>query len=308
MQKKTLAAMTAVGLAAAIAVPTIAFGNARNNLGSFNFQQVGNTPFVAQLTGANELAPAGDLDGFGAAAITFDIINPADAATGAEVCWDLTYSNIGTTAAPTPTLAHIHQGAAGINGPIVVPFTPFTDLGATSATDCTAMAPALATQIMTTPQNFYVNVHTSDFPAGAIRGQLSAGPAPAGEAHMLPTPLRAYDSRQQTPTRIAALETRTISLASGKDGQGVSAIAVPPGATAAIVTLTVTDTVGPGGFLKLYSNALTTAPATSSINWFGNNQNLAVTTQVAVDEAGSVKVTGGANATNFIIDVIGYLF
>jgi hypothetical protein len=83
---------------------------------------------------------------------------------------------------------------------------------------------------------------------------------------------------------------------------------VPPGATAAIVTLTVTDTVGPGGFLKLYSANLATAPATSSINWAGTNQNLAVTTQVAVDTSGSVKVTGGANSTNFIIDVIGYLF
>jgi CHRD domain len=304
MQKKTLAAMTAVGLAAAIAIPTIAFGNARSNLGSFKFQQVANTPFVAQLTGTAELAPAGDLDGIGAASVTFDIVNPADAATGAQACWDLTYSNILTP----PILAHIHQGAAGTNGPIVVPFVPFTDLGASSATDCTALAPALATQIMTTPENFYVNVHTTDFSLGAIRGQLSAGPVPAGEAHMLPVPLRAYDSREKTPTRIAALETRTISLANGKDGLGVSAIAVPPGATAAIVTLTVTDTVGPGGFLKLYSANLATAPATSSINWAGTNQNLAVTTQVAVDTFGSVKVTGGANSTNFIIDVIGYLF
>ena len=33
MQKKSWAAVTAVGLAAAIAIPTIAFGNARSNVG-----------------------------------------------------------------------------------------------------------------------------------------------------------------------------------------------------------------------------------------------------------------------------------
>jgi hypothetical protein len=295
MHKKTWAAMTAVGLAAAIAIPTIAFGNARNNFGSFNFQQIAETPLVAQLTGANE-AGGGDPDGSGAAAVTIDVIN----ATTAEVCWDLSYSNI-----TQPTLAHIHLGSTGA---ILVPFTP-TTLGASSASGCDAIDPTLGGQILASPQNFYVNVHTNELPNGAIRGTLSTGTPPAGEAHMLSVPLRAYDSRNQTPpTRIAALETRTISLANGKDGLGVSAMALPPGATAAIVTLTVTDTVGPGGFLKLYSNALATAPATSSINWAGTNQNLAVTTQVAVDTSGSVKVTGGANATNFIIDVVGYLF
>ena len=102
--------------------------------------------------------------------------------------------------------------------------------------------------------------------------------------------------------------TRTISLASGKDSTAAIVVAVPPGATGAIVTLTVTDTVGNGGFLKLYSAALTAPPSASSINWFGAGQNLAVTTQVAVDAAGQVKVTDGANRTNFLIDVIGYLF
>ena len=86
---------------------------------------------------------------------------------------------------------------------------------------------------------------------------------------------------------------------------------MPPGATAAIVTLTVTETAigvgGNGGYLTMY-NASIPQPATSSINWAGADQNNAVSTQVAVDASGSVKVTAGANATHFVIDVIGYLY
>ncbi len=123
---------------------------------------------------------------------------------------------------------------------------------------------------------------------------------------MLPAPLRAYDSRANGGAKIAAGETRTISLANGVDGKGASVVAVPPGATAAIVTLTVTETVA-GGFLAMYS-AATTQPSTSSINWFANNQTFAVSTQVAVDAAGQVKITAGSSSTQFLIDVTGYLF
>ncbi len=309
MENKRLFAFTAVGLAAAIAVPTIAFGNARSNQGSLHSIQAAQTPFTARLIGANEV-PAADPDGVGGAAVTFDIIDAAIPATGAQVCWDLSYSGI----TGTPTAAHIHRGAAGVVGPVVVLAggTSFPGLGATSATGCADMDPTLATEIMTTPANFYVNVHTSDYPSGAIRGQLAAGPAPAGEAHLLPTPLRAYDSRDSAGAKILAGETRTISLASGHTlGSTVQTLAVPPGATAAIVTLTVTETVGGvggnGGFLTMY-NASSPQPATSSINWAGADQNIAVSTQVSVDTAGQVKVTAGANATHFVIDVIGYLF
>ena len=298
MQRKSLFAVTAIGLVAAIAVPTIAFGNARNNVGNQHFFQVAQTPYVMRLVGSNAVPP-GDPDGSGIAAVTIDIINST--ATGAEVCWDLSYSGI-----TKPTLAHLHSGAPGEDGPILVPFVPFAALGATSATGCTAASGVVAQQIVDDPANFYVDLHNGDFSGPALRGQLVIGDPPAGEAHMLPAPLRAYDSRLNAGPKIAAAETRTISLANGIDGQGVSVIAVPPGATAAIVTLTVTETVG-GGYLKMYS-AATTEPATSSINWFANNQTFAVSTQVAVDTAGQVKVTSGPSSAQFIIDVIGYLF
>jgi hypothetical protein len=299
MHRKSLAAITAVGVATAIAIPTIAFGNARNNVGNEHFFQAAQTPYVMRLLGTNE-SPAGDLDGTGIASVTIDVIDPALPA-GGEICWDLSYSGI-----TQPTMAHIHTGAAGVNGPILVPFVPFSDLGPTSATGCTSTSGAVAQQIVDNPSGYYVNVHTADFPAGAIRGQLVKGDPPAGEAHMLPAPLRAYDSRAGGGARIAAGDTRIISLANGVDGKNATVVAVPPGATAAIVTLTVTETVA-GGFLTMYS-AATTQPATSSINWFASNQTFAVSTQVAVDAAGQVKVSAGSSSTQFIIDVTGYLF
>ena len=299
MQKQALAALTAVGIAAAIAIPTIAFGNARNNVGNLHYVQAAQTPFTSRMTGAAEVPPqVGDADGVGAAAVTFDVIDASP--TGTEVCWDLSYSGL----TGTPSEVNIYAGAAGANGVVVYSFTNFQP---TSATGCAGMSSVVANQIIANPAGYFINVLTSDHPVGAIRGQLALGPKPAGEAHLLQVPLRAYDSRDDAGAKIAALETRTVSLAAGKDAAKTIFTAVPPGATAAIITLTVTETVGAGGFLKVY-NAGIAEPATSSINWAGANQNIAVSTQVSVDAAGQVKVTGGANPTHFVIDVVGYLF
>jgi len=297
MQKRTLVGVAAIALLAGAAIPTIAFGNARNNVGNQHFFQLAQTPLVARLLGSSVVPPGGDTDGVGSAAVTIDVVTPG-APTGAEVCWDLSYTGI-----TQPSAVHIHAGTPGTNGIIVF---SLANLGVTSATGCASANSDTVQQIFDNPGNFYIDVHNADFGGGALRGQLSKGDAPGGEAHMLPAPLRAYDSRANSGPKIAAGETRTISLANGLNGQNATVLAVPPGATAAIVTLTVTETVG-GGFLTLYS-AATTQPATSSINWFANNQTFAVSTQVAVDAAGQVKVTSGSNSTQFIIDVTGYLF
>ena len=304
MENKRLFALTAVGLAAAIAVPTIAFGNARTNE---KVDLTSSTPFVAAMNGPNELtatSPTGDADGLGAAAVTFDLTPGVE-----NVCWDISYSGI-----VQPTAAHIHAGAAGVDGLVVIAF-PLASLGATSSTGCedllTAGEVTAATAIVANPANFYVNVHNADFSAGAIRGQLSAGSAPAGDVHLLPTPLRAYDSRLNAGPKILPGETRTINLNTGFTlaAPTVRLVAVPPGATAAIITLTIAETNAPGGFLTIYS-AASLQPATSSINWKAADQDIAVGTQVAVDASGNVKVTDGAGtaATQFIIDVVGYLY
>jgi hypothetical protein len=68
------------------------------------------------------------------------------------------------------TASHIHRGAATVNGPVVVPFSPPDATGNSSG--CTQTTPALVDEIIATPSNFYVNVHTKEHPAGAMRAQL----------------------------------------------------------------------------------------------------------------------------------------
>jgi len=285
MSKRVVAGIVAgmAGLlgAAVLVVPGVATGSGQ--LGSAAVDTV--KEFSTRLSGAAEVPPA-DPDGSGSAAISIDT-------TTNEICWEVTVANIGTA-----VMAHIHEGAAGTNGPVRVNLFP--PLPNPTSTGCVIDA-TYAPLIVANPAGFYVNVHTGDFPAGAIRGQLANSPQ---QTVLLPIPLRAYDSRTADGP-LAAGQTLTIPLASGKDAAGASFLAVPPGATSAVVTLTVTQTVG-AGFVTLYSAALTAAPSTSSINWSAPEQILSVSTPVAVDSQGRVKITGGVAATQVIIDVVGY--
>jgi hypothetical protein len=84
-----------------------------------------------------------------------------------EICYTIHVSGIELPA----TAAHIHAGAAGVNGPIVVPFTPPNAKGV--ATGCTHTPHSGIVAIMQHPADYYVNVHNTHYPDGAVRGQLS---------------------------------------------------------------------------------------------------------------------------------------
>jgi hypothetical protein len=276
---------TAAGLGvAALLVPVVAGGNARPP-----FEP--EVPLLAQLTGGAEAPGPGDADGSGAAAVTIDSTND-------EVCFDISWTGIASA-----TLAHIHVGPPGTPGPVVVDFTPHIDALAELASGCVIDTDADA--ISTNPANYYVNVHNADFPGGAVRGQLADGPFPAN-SHVLSEPLRAYDSRNTTDGKLAPGQTRTIGLQSGLGASGAETLAVPPGASAAVVTLTITETEG-AGFVKLYS-ADVPEPPTSNINWSQAGQNLAVSTTVSVNAHGEVDITGGFGSTHVVVDVTAFLF
>ncbi|MEO7247809.1 MAG: CHRD domain-containing protein [Novosphingobium sp.] len=67
-----------------------------------------------------------------------------------------------------PSMAHIHSGAAGSDGP------PLATLEVTgkSSDSCLAIDKAKLQPIADNPALFYVNVHSAAFPNGALRGQL----------------------------------------------------------------------------------------------------------------------------------------
>lgn len=111
--------------------------------------------FIAILTGANEVpAGAGDPDGFGIASLVID-----DAVN--TVSWSINSNNI---LFPL-TGAHIHAGTAGVNGPVIVNFSAALSGNGLIDIDLASITAANAA-------SFYVNLHNSVHPAGAIRGQL----------------------------------------------------------------------------------------------------------------------------------------
>lgn len=114
--------------------------------------------FVVVLTGAEEVpAGSGDPQAIGVARLDF---SRADL----EVCFVLDLFRIRQI-----TAAHIHDGDAGTNGPIVVDF----EWAENGPEGCVDVERDVLREILNNPAGFYVNVHTVDYPAGAIRGQLA---------------------------------------------------------------------------------------------------------------------------------------
>jgi CHRD domain len=69
---------------------------------------------------------------------------------------------------------HIHVGAAGVNGPVVVTlFSGSTDRRLIAQAARLDIAPALGAAICADPAAHYISYHTTDFPGGAVRGQLA---------------------------------------------------------------------------------------------------------------------------------------
>ena len=123
----------------------------------------GGRPFSAHMTQEVTTQPvwAGDADGAGVALITVN-------AGQREICWETTVSDVLLPA----TASHIHRAAPGVRGGIVVFLSAPDSRGV--ATGCASgLSRDLLEEILQHPESFYVNVHTMDFPAGAIRAQLA---------------------------------------------------------------------------------------------------------------------------------------
>ena len=129
----------------------------------------GGRKFVETLTGQAEIdagAVSADMDGTGTANVTVNVGQ-------GRVCWNLTnLANLDTI-----TAAHIHQAPSTAAGPIRISFfhfgEPFDDEGCTSGSTQFPFDRARLRDVLQNPQNYYVNIHTTAFPPGAIRGQLT---------------------------------------------------------------------------------------------------------------------------------------
>ena len=141
----TLGAALLVGLALLLSVSSASASN-------------GGVRLTTTLLGMNEVPGPGDPDGTGTAVLR---LNPGQE----EICYTLEVGGIAPARA-----AHIHVAPAGEAGPVVVGLMPPTD-GTSSA--CAAADRTLIRAIIKNPAAYYVNVHNADFPAGAVRGQLS---------------------------------------------------------------------------------------------------------------------------------------
>jgi hypothetical protein len=116
---------------------------------------------VAEMSGKEEVPGPGVTDGTGLAEVRI---------AGEELCYKLN-----ATMGEKPTAAHIHQGAKGASGPVVVDLMPTFAPGesAFTAESCIKPEAAKMAPIAATPDGFYVNVHTAEHPNGAMRGQLA---------------------------------------------------------------------------------------------------------------------------------------
>ncbi|HEV3363325.1 MAG TPA: CHRD domain-containing protein [Acidimicrobiia bacterium] len=114
------------------------------------------TTLSTDLVGAEERPGPGDPDGHGFITLT---MNQGQG----EICFELTASAIDAA-----TRGHIHQAPAGEPGPIFVTLFESEGPGA----KCVSATKAQIKAIRQDPEEFYVNIHTAAFPAGAIRGQL----------------------------------------------------------------------------------------------------------------------------------------
>ncbi len=171
------------------------------------------TPWRATLSGSNEV-PAVNSTATGT--FTADLNETAGTLT-----WSLSVPSI-----TNATAAHIHTGAAGTNGGIVVNL--FAAPAGSPASSINVSGTARATDVIgTLAGNFaglvtalkagtlYVNVHTTANPGGEIRGQIVSGATPTATATATATP-------KATATATAAAPATPTVIAAPKSGTGDS--------------------------------------------------------------------------------------
>ncbi len=138
--------------------------------GQLSFVNGGPVQYAAELRGANEV-PSNSSAAFGSSFVSLDLINNS-------IAWEVNDSGIASA-----SLSHIHRGAAGVSGQVVINLATSTSQIPNGRTNGSALIAAQQTANLTaadltalaspsTANGFYVNVHSAAFPGGEVRGQL----------------------------------------------------------------------------------------------------------------------------------------
>jgi len=135
--------------------------------------------YKATLLPANEVPAIAGAESVGSGVATIDFALTRDAA-GAITAGTANF-RVDVTGFPATTeirLAHIHPGAAGVNGSVLVDTgtaagqVVLTNGAVTFSRLNIVMTAVQATQIVNNPPGYYFNVHTAANPGGVMRGQL----------------------------------------------------------------------------------------------------------------------------------------
>lgn len=137
----------------AVRLALVAGALALSACSSMNMDMMHRSDHHLKLTGANEV-PA--------------VTTPASGTGTITVAPDRSVSGSVTATGMSPTMAHIHQGAPGVNGPVIIPLSQsgnvFTVPAGAKLTDAQYDAYKAG--------NLYVNIHSAAHPGGEIRAQL----------------------------------------------------------------------------------------------------------------------------------------
>ncbi|MFP4233834.1 MAG: CHRD domain-containing protein [Nitriliruptoraceae bacterium] len=134
------------------------------------------TTFNATMTGENEVDGEGNRDQgeLGATATAEVIVDPV----AGTVATTLDLGEVTGPFAEAPGY-HIHAGAEGVNGGIVVFFATGAQIQAAAddndsvfETELTDVPAQVLRELVDSPEDFYLNLHSEDFPPGAVRAQL----------------------------------------------------------------------------------------------------------------------------------------
>jgi len=113
--------------------------------------------YCAELRGAGPGSDALDPDASGSARLEL---------TGSSIRFHIrTSANLGKVVA-----THLHQGPAGVNGPMAVELNP--GFSGETLDGSIPIESDLSSRVLANPSQYYVKLHSLKFPGGAIRGQL----------------------------------------------------------------------------------------------------------------------------------------